>query len=132
MDEALRLEELMKRLRQMSAGDRKAIIARLSLEQRFALDALLAAKPGAQATPQAAAPSNINNQIFSTTLAKMLDRIDENGEPLGGNGASLTPATRIALQGAAATICEDGRKNKPENARSLRALVHHFLFAQRA
>lgn len=132
MGDAVRLDNLVKRLRHLSAGDRKAIIARLSLEQRFALDARLAAKPAEQAPPVADVPPTPDNQMFSTILAKMLDRIDDGGEVMGGNGAPLTPTTRAALQQTATQIRDDIRKNKPENAGMLRAFVQQFLFAERS
>ena len=130
MDESGRLDDLLERLRHMGAGDRKAILQRLSLEQRFALDAQLAAKPQPEAPPPEAPPT-VDNQIFSTMLAKMLDRIEEGGEVTGGNGAPLTDATRTALREAARIIREERRRAKPDNGSTLKALVQSLFLPER-
>lgn len=130
VDDASRLDDLVTRLREMSARDRGAILAHMTLEQRYSLEELLDKPKLAAPAPEPASQTN-DNLIFSTALARMLDDIADGRTPQGGEGAPLTEATCAALNETATVIRDDIHSKEGKGGHTFGALLNRFLFPER-
>lgn len=124
--ESERLDDLIVRLRTMPAADRKAILGRMQLDQRYAIEQLLRArKPEAEADASPAAPKRYT--LFSPVLARMLGEIDDGGQPQLANGQKITEATCAALKHCADTIREASEKEKSNKPTSFMAMLRSLV-----
>lgn len=129
--EADKFENIIERLREMSSADRKAVLVRLGVEQRLAIEQALSGRK-AQADPEQGPSPSQWHRLFSPVLARMLAEIDREEPAKGGTGKPLTPATRVALAECASTYAEDQSRTKAGQAGSFLDLLGKLIAPSRA
>lgn len=128
--EIVNFDRIVERFRQMSAGDRKAILSRLSMEQRLSLEQTLLER-NAQVNVDYGPPPSQWNRLFSPVLARMLADIDRDEPAKGGTGKPLTAATRAELAECAKAYAEEQFKAKVGQGGSVLEMLSKLVFPAR-
>lgn len=128
-----RLAELLTRMRQLSSGDRKAVLARMPLDQRYSVEQLLQRKRRIAATEpvEDEAPSAARKYAaFSPVLARMLGAIENGEQPRTADGRVITKAACQALADAASEIRAATQAHKGDSG-SIWDGLSKLLFGER-
>lgn len=111
---------LIDRLRKLPSKDRKAVLANMSMEQRYMVEQLLDLPRASYATAADEVPAAGKRfAMFSPGFAHMLVAIEQGEQPKGPGGGVLTRRTCDAMREVAADIAREQEKNKPPQAPSI-------------